>query len=82
MTSLLNSGRIGLVMALAAALCGTGSISVRSDGPLADWRTLFEDGTPHLHLRYRYEYVDQAGLSRNAHAPIRFAPALALQRAR
>ena len=60
---------------LAATIAGvlfTGAPSaVRSDEDRAsqtDWRALFEDGRPHLQLRYRYEYVDQAGLSRNAHA--------------
>ncbi len=60
---------------LAATITGalfTGAPSpVRSDENQASqtgWRTFFEAGKPHLQLRYRYEYVDQAGLSRNAHA--------------
>lgn len=59
-----------------AALVLAASVGVFANGALAEgdptqaggWRAFFENGKPHLNLRYRYEYVDQAGLANNAHA--------------
>ena len=68
MVSKFPIGRLFLAVTIVGAVFVGVPSAARSDEgrtSQAGWRALIK---PHLRLRYRYEYVDQAGLSRNAHA--------------
>ncbi len=57
-----------LHMLVAAALSVIPYAADAEEEVRSEFSRAFIDGTPYLQLRYRYEYVDQEGLSRNARA--------------
>ena len=56
----------GIIAAIALALLSMPSASYADDGE--DWRNLYRDAVPVLDVRYRFEFVDQAGFPNNAEA--------------
>jgi len=50
----------------AGAAFTLGAATAAAEPP--DWRTLYRDARPILDVRYRFEYVDQAGIANNAEA--------------
>ena len=58
----------GLTIAAAISLVLlTASVAARADDG-EDWRNFYRDAVPVLDVRYRFEFVDQAGISNNAEA--------------
>ena len=58
---------VALALFLAATMTG-GNALAAEDGQAEDWRNLYLDAVPVLDLRYRFEYVDQDALPKNARA--------------